>query len=163
MPPVFVPDSWRLLTTRALLVGDLVDSITQHEAAVFNATEFGRAGAVGQRAVEARAGRRRAERGRGNPQPATPATPTPTLDNLLVRYAAYNAALTDLYAYMRHGGGPSTDEFATLSQRSPRPPDRAAGRHDVLNVVVDEAGRLRPRHEYRGHRAAVTAVEKARQ
>ena len=126
----FVPDSWRLLTTRALLVGNLVDSITNHEAAVFNATEFGRAGQwdnalsrleqAGGALSEAAAIRNQ----------LTPATPTPTLDNLLVRYAAYNAALTDLYTYMRHSGDRSTDEFGRCSPRSPwlRPRSRARRR-----------------------------------
>ena len=134
-----VPDCWRLLAARALLVGNLVDSLNEHEAAVFNATEFGRAAnwedaltrldQAGASLSDAAAVRNQ----------LSPATATPTLDNVLIRYAAYSAALTDLYRYMGASGDRSTDKFATLQTTVATDETALPAQTTILNVIVGEA------------------------
>ena len=125
------PDSWRLLTARALLVADLIDVAQRSRRRVFDCHRVRHAPRSGTTlSPAAGAGRKRARRRSRRAQPAeSQPHPTPTLDDLLVRYAAYDAALTALYTlHSRHSGDRSTGEFATLQStvatargRAPRP------------------------------------------
>jgi len=135
-----VDSSWRSLAARALVAETLVDSLANHDAAAFAATNAGRGshwddaltllGKAGSSLTDAAAVRDQLQAG---------AASTPTLDNLLVRYAAYDAALTYLYTYMRDSGDRSTDEFAALNQTLERAQAALPEAPTVLSLIVDEA------------------------
>jgi hypothetical protein len=131
--------NWQALAARALLVGTLVDALNDHDAAVFAATEFGRAARWDEALARLdQAGGYLADAATVRNQ-LTPTTATPTLDNLLVRYAAYNTALADLYADMRDVGNRTSVAFALLQESVTRSQAALPTRVSILNVVVDEA------------------------
>jgi len=135
-----VASSWRHLALRALLVGSLVDAIAQHDAYVFAATTAARSSQIDQAlTLLDRAGASLTEAADYRQQVLATATPTPTLDNLLVRYAAFDAALTDLYKHVQAGGDRSTDEFATLTGTLARAQAALPAAGTILSLVVDEA------------------------
>jgi len=159
-----VDSAWRFLAARALVVGTLMDSLANHDAAAFAATNAGRGshwddaltllGKAGGSLTDAAAVRDQLQAG---------AASTPTLDNLLVRYAAYDAALTYLYTYMRDSGDRTTDEFATLNETLERAQAALPEASTVLSLIVDEAAGSTVDANLAAIEAAARDLEKAGQ
>jgi hypothetical protein len=135
-----VTGSWQSLARRALLVGTLVDALNNHDATVFSATQAG----VGTHWDDAlrlleQSGTSLAAAAAGRDTLKAAATATPTLDNLLLRYAAYDSALADLYSYMRDDGDRSTEDFATRNETLERAQAALPEATTILSLIVDEA------------------------
>jgi hypothetical protein len=130
---------WRDLARDARLVSALVDALLRHDGLVFRATTAGRqanwAAALGfldqARGPFGEATEVRNDLdGRGN---------VDTLDDLLGRYEAYDAALTELYAYIRDTGNQTGSAFDALQVEVERTQALLPSDTTAMTVVVGEA------------------------
>lgn len=138
-----LPADWALLSRTGHTVVGLVEALNAHDQTVFQATSFGRDsrwsdaiallnGAAAEALAIAQAAR---------DQLATAAA-VDTLDDLLGRVRAYDAALLALYQYLADGGAQSGDQFSALQDQvdvaqAALPPDNGA----LIVVVGEAAGR----------------------
>lgn len=136
-----VPGSWAALEAIVGTVVDLVAAIDEHDGAVALAASAGRSSLWSQalsRMTAARAALDRADAVRDTLAATADVT---TLDDLLARYAAYDAALIRLYETLADGAEPTSpqviaqrEDVELASSRLPR--DRAA----MIVAVAGAAG-----------------------
>jgi hypothetical protein len=121
----------------------IVDALSAHDEAVFEATSFGRAGrwADAIALINGAAADALASATAGRDDLAT-ATPVETLDDLLGRERAYDAALIGLYQYLADGGAQSTDQFKALTAQVDATQAALPSDNKVLVVIVGEAAGL---------------------
>ena len=134
-----MPRTWRGIADDTRQVTALLDALIGHDGLVFRATTDGRQGdwsaALGllRQADESLAGARVAR------DRLAEANVVETLDDLLDRYAAYDVALTDLYAALRDGARPDSQHVIDLigsvdGAQAALPADAGA-----LKVAITEA------------------------
>jgi len=135
---VAVDDDWVGLAAHARRVAGLVGMLREHDDRVFDATSAGRQAewdnALGlldqarSEIVDATMARDELAAS-GN---------VATLDDLLSRYRAYDAALVALYEHMRDGGQQSGPEFEVLEEQVAQAQAALPADDAVLSVVVGE-------------------------
>lgn len=134
-----VPAHWRALAADGGRVAALVDTLQRHDGLVFRATTAGRQ-AQWDDALDfmTQAADALAE--------ATEARDTladggnvATLDDLLVRYRAYDAALAALYTYIRDTGRQAGEEFDGLQQAVERAQQALPTDTSTMSVIVSDA------------------------
>ena len=138
-----LPADWAALAATGRTVVGLVAALNAHDQAVFQATSFGRDsrftdalallnGAAAD-ALAITAGAR---------DQIAAATPVETLDDLLGRERAYDAALIELYQYLAGGGAQSGDQFNALKSLVDATQAALPSDNGALIVVVGEAAGL---------------------
>lgn len=135
-----LPADWAALAATGRTVISLVDALQAHDAAVFQATALGRDGRwldavalLNGAAADALAIAVAAR------DQLAAAAPVETLDDLLRRLRAYDAALVGLYQYLADGGGRSGDEFAALKSQVDTTQAALPADNGALVVIVGEA------------------------
>ncbi len=134
-----VPADWPLIAATGRTMSSALQAMLVHDGLVFRATTAGRQAEwdaalelLGQAEAElaeaTTASEALAERGN-----------VETLTDLLGRYAAYDAALRDLYMYVRDSGRQEGDDFERLSAAVDAAQAALPGSDDVLSVVVAES------------------------
>src|SRR5688572_8461119 len=135
-----LPAQWAALAATGRTVVGVVDALTAHDEAVFGATSFGREGrwadaialingAAADALAVATAGRDR----------LAAVAPVGTLDDLMGRQRAYDAALIALYQYLADGGAQSGDQFDALKAQVDATQAALPRDNSVLVVIVGEA------------------------
>ena len=135
-----LPTDWAAIATTGRTVVSLVDALSGHDQAVFQATAAGRdsrwadavallSGAAADALGIATAARDQLAQG------AT----VDTLDDLIGRERAYDGALVALYQYMADGGAQSGDQFTALQAAVTQTQAALPADNSVLVVVVGEA------------------------
>jgi hypothetical protein len=134
-----LPETWAAMAADARRVTLLLESFFQHDGLVFRATNAGRqsdwAGAL---ALLEQAAAPLAQVGAIRDTLADEADVS-TLDELLRRYADYDAALIALYAEVQRGGTQDSPEVAVLRAEVERTQAALPANNDALRVVVSDA------------------------
>jgi len=136
-----LPTSWASVVAAATGPRDLVRSIQAHDARVVDATAAARAddlpGALaGLEEAQRLLGTARAIRGTADEAGAD----VSTLDDLLARLDAYDAALTHLYTLLQASGGTVTDEIRTAYADVGAAQESLPLNQDALQIVVADLG-----------------------
>jgi len=135
-----LPTDWAGLAATGRTVAGLVGFLAGHDRAVFEATGAGRDGrwadALG--VLNNAAAVALAEAAAARDQLAQTTT-VDTLSDLLGRDQAYDAALVNLYTYLRDGGAQSGDQFSTLQAAVEQAQAALPADNSALVVVVGEA------------------------
>ena len=119
--------SWDLMKARATLVAGLVGDLQQHDQLVFQATTAGRQSSWSNAldAIDSGGNALDDARAAGATLRAAGAT-TDTLDELITRYANYDAALRALYSYVETNGQEAGDAVRRAHQGGRRCAEGAA-------------------------------------
>ncbi len=136
-----LPADWSALAGTGRTVVSLVDALTGHDQAVFQATSAGRdsrwadalallRGAAADALGIATAARDQLGQG----------STIDTLDDLIGREQAYDDALVALYQYLADGGAQSGDQFTALQAAVAQTQAALPDDNSALVVVVGEAG-----------------------
>lgn len=134
------PDGWTSLAATAATVSELISALREHDELVAEAASAGRNGqwslalqrlepAVGALA-RARAVRERVATG----------ADVSTLDDLLVRLAAYDEALGRLYGALDDGASPTSARVTALTEDVERAEEALPTDDSPLRVIVAEVG-----------------------
>ena len=138
-----LPADWAAITATGRTVVGLVDALSAHDQAVFGATSFGREGrwadAISELNGAAADALAIAQAARDQ---LAAATPVDTLDDLLGRVRAYDAALLALYQYLLNGGSQSGDQFNALKAQVDTTQAALPSDNGALVVIVGEAAGL---------------------
>ena len=131
--------AWQGLGADARRVAGLIDALLRHDGLVFRATTAGRA-ANWEDALsllqEAQASLAEATEIRNG---LALRLNTDTLDDLLARYRAYDAALTALYTYIRDTGRTEGADFDSLEAAVDRAQAALPADTSAMSVIVAEA------------------------
>jgi hypothetical protein len=134
-----MPAEWHVVASDTREVANLLVALLTHDGLVFRATTAGRqkdwAGALdllGQ--GETSLGQARAVRDH-----LAASNDVSTLNDLLSRYAAYDAALTDLYTALRDGASLDSPQVQRLSAMVDQAEAGLPGDTNALKVVVADA------------------------
>jgi hypothetical protein len=135
-----LPAVWAQLAATGRTVAGIVVALAAHDEAVFQATSFGRAGRwadaialINGAAADALASATALR------DELAVASPAETLDDLLGRERAYDAALIALYQYLANGGAQSGDQFQALKTQVDATQAALPSDNGVLVVIVGEA------------------------
>ncbi|HUP83391.1 MAG TPA: hypothetical protein VM284_04280 [Candidatus Limnocylindria bacterium] len=138
-----LPADWTAISATGRLVAGLVEALRVHDAAVFEATTAGRDGrwadaiallnGAAADALAIAAGAR---------DQLAAVSPVDTLDDLLGRERAYDAALLGLYQYLADGGPSSGNQFDALKQQVDTTQTALPSDNGALVVIVGEAAGL---------------------
>jgi hypothetical protein len=134
-----LPAAWTEIATRAKAVSALIGDLQDHDAAVFRATTDGRNSDWTSSFTDL-----------GNAHDAVSAAHVDsgqvgagarvdTLDQLLDRYDAYDAALTVLYGYLAAGGVQSGTTFESLNGKVLAAQSVLPTNSGVFSIIVSEA------------------------
>lgn len=134
-----VVGSWQGIGTDARRVAGLIDSLLRHDGLVFRATTAGRMANWNDALALL-------ERANGPLREATDirdvlatGRTTDTLDDLLARYRAYDAALAAMYAYIRDTGTRQGREFEALEAAVEQAQAALPTDTTAMRVIVAEA------------------------
>lgn len=138
-----LPAEWTAIAATGRTVVGLVDALNLHDQTVFQATSFGRdgrwadaialiSGAAADALAIATAAR----------DELAATSPVDTLDDLMGRLRAYDAALVALYQYLADGGAQSTDQFNALKAQVDATQAALPSDNGALVVIVGEAAGL---------------------
>ena len=133
------PASWQSVANQARLVVGLIRDLRQHDDLVFQATTAGRESRWGEAVRllgEADAALASAQTARDDIAANGEVT---TLDDLLARYAEYDAALTELYTYVRDTGTLQGPDFDAREQRVEQAQQALPKENSVMTVIAAEA------------------------
>jgi hypothetical protein len=134
-----LPGEWSEMANAARRVTLLLASLLGHDELVFAATDAGRrADWSGALALLEQAAQPLAQAGLLRDALAVEGDVS-TLDELLRRYADYDAALTNLYAEILRGGTQDSPALTALRAEVERTQALLPGNNDALRVVVSEA------------------------
>jgi hypothetical protein len=138
-----LPADWTAIAATGRTVIGLVDALNLPDQQVFAATAFGRDGRwtdatalINGAAADALA----IAQGARDQLAAT--SPVDTLDDLLSRPRAYDAALVALYQYLADGGAQSGDQFDALKAQVATTQAALPSDNGALVVIVGEAAGL---------------------
>lgn len=138
-----LPADWAAIAVTGRTVIGLVDALSLHDQQVFQATSFGREGrwadavaALSGAATDALAIAQAAR------DQLAATTPVGTLDDLLGRVRAYDAALMALYQYLLDGGAQAGDQFNALKAQVNATQAALPSDNGALIVIVGEAAGL---------------------
>jgi hypothetical protein len=133
-----VPDHWQSLANQARLVVGLIRDLREHDDLVFQATAAGRESRWGEAlGALADASARLDSAGSMRNEIAAQGDVT-TLDDLLARYAEYDAALADLYTYIRDTGSLSGPDFDAREQRVEQAQAALPRENAVMTIIGAE-------------------------
>lgn len=133
-----VPTFWRGLAADAERVAGLVDALMVHDELVFRATTAGRQSRWGEAlALMGQAAGPLGDATNVRDELAGSAN-VETLDDLLGRYRAYDAALVALYTYVRATGLQEGEEFDALQQSLERALAALPTDTSSMSVIVSE-------------------------
>lgn len=138
-----LPADWAAIAATGRTVVGLVDALNSHDQTVFQATSFGREGrwADAIALINGAAADALAIATAARDQLAA-ASPVDTLDDLLGRERAYDAALVGLYQYLADGGAQSGGQFDALKAQMDTTQAALPSDNGVLVVIVGEAAGL---------------------
>jgi hypothetical protein len=138
-----VPRAWQSLDARALAVVSVIDDLQRHDGLVFRATTAGRQGswADALSALDDAAGPLAAARQIRDLIAAD--SDVSTLDDLIARYDAYDAALVALYGFEKETGQQSGAKFDDLQRAVQRAQTALPADTRALSAIVGgAAGRV---------------------
>jgi hypothetical protein len=138
-----LPADWAAIAATGRTVVSLVEALNLHDQQVFAATSFGREGrwADAIALINGAAADALAIAQAARDQLAATA-PVETLDDLLGRVRAYDAALVALYQYLLEGGAQSGDQFDALKTEVDATQAALPSDNGALVVIVSEAAGL---------------------
>ncbi|MEA2676100.1 MAG: hypothetical protein QOJ81_241 [Chloroflexota bacterium] len=138
-----LPADWAAISATGRPVTGVVDALNAHDQAVFQATAAGREGRwadaialLNGAAADALA------IATGARDQLAAVAPVETLDDLLGRERAYDAALAGLYQFLANGGSQSGDQFVALKAQVDTTQAALPSDNGALVVIVGEAAGL---------------------
>lgn len=134
-----LPVAWARIKARATNVYGLIDDLQRHDGLAFRGTTAGTQGNWADAISSVADAGKALDAARGMRDNLGAGATVDTLDQLIVRYAAYDSALSGLYEYLGSGGEQSGETFDQLNKAVADAQAALPGDSGVLSLIVSEA------------------------